>query len=142
MSALAAKPSKLSFPHPSLSVIVGTPNNTSLQALQKQMFANARAIHSIHGGGDNGHLALIMPSPAYLVRTGVPFVAPVHPGDAPVHVQGTTGPAITETNRRFKHDLAEHLLFQTVTEELKQQLLAAVPAPYCVNPQGCRLWLL
>ena len=131
MSAIAAKTSsKLAFPHPSLSIIVGTPNNSSLQALQKQMFANARAIHSTRGGGDNGHLALVMPPPAYLVRTGVPFVAPVHPGDAPVHVQGATGPAITETNRRFKHDLAEHLLYQTVTEELKQQLLAAVPTRY------------
>ena len=134
MSAIAAKTSsKLAFPHPSLSIIVGTPNNSSLQALQKQIFANARATHSTRGGGDNGRLALVMPPPAYLVRTaGVPFVTPVHPGNALVHIQeGTTGPAITETNRRFKHDLVEHLLYQTVTEELKQhQLLAAVPTRY------------
>ena len=68
------------------------------------------------------HLALIMPSPAYLVHNGVPFVAPIHPGDAPVHAQGATGPAITETNSRFKHDLSKHLLYQTVSEELKQRI--------------------
>ena len=60
----------------------------------------------------------------------MPFPAPIHPGGAPVHAQVATGPAVTETNRRFKHDLSEHFLYQTVSEELKQHILAAVSTRY------------
>jgi hypothetical protein len=111
-------------------MIVGKPNNASIQSLQKQLYANAKAIDSTRGGGQNGHLALVMPAAAYLLRTGVAFEAPVHPGDAPIHDNGATAAQITETNRRFKHELADHRLFRTVAEELKQQVLLAVPPRY------------
>ena len=131
MSATAARPSsKLTFSHPVLSPITGTPSNPSLQALQKQIYTNTCAIHSTRGGGVNGHLVLVMTAPAYLMRTSVAFAPPIHRGDAPVHTQGATGPFATENNRRFKQDHAEHILFQAVSEELKQQVLAAVPTHY------------
>ncbi|MCK7513585.1 MAG: hypothetical protein MZV70_62560 [Desulfobacterales bacterium] len=55
----------LPFPHPVLTPISGEPTNTSLQLLQQELFANARAIFSTRGGGANGHLALVMPAPDY-----------------------------------------------------------------------------
>jgi hypothetical protein len=83
--------SSFTHPHPVLSPIVGTPNNASIQILQKQLHANApRAIHSARGGGLNGHLTLVMPAPDYLVRTGLAFDVPVHPGNSPVHVPAAT----------------------------------------------------
>jgi hypothetical protein len=125
--------SSLTYPHPVLSPIVRTPNNASIQILQKQLYANARAIHSTRGGGLNGHLTLVMPAPDYLVPTGVAFDVPLHPGDSPVHVPAATAPQITEANRRFKYDLAKHRLFCVVAEEIKQQVLLAVPNRYfCV----------
>jgi hypothetical protein len=125
--------SSLTYPHPVPSPIVGTPNNASIQILQKQLHANARAIHSTRGGGLNGHLTLVMPARDYLVRTGVAFDVPVYPGDSPVHVPAATAPQITEANRRFKYDLAEHRLFCVVAEEIKQQVFLAVPNRYfCV----------
>ena len=60
----------------------------------------------------------------------IAFDPPIHPGDNPVHAPNTTGPAITENNRRFTHELSEHLLFCTVAEEMKQQVLTAVPTRY------------
>ena len=123
-------PSPLVFPHPVLTPITGRPTNTTLQTLQKQLYANARAIHSTRGGGANGHLALIMPDATYVARTAEAFAPPVHPGVAPVHAIGATGPAITETNRQYAYDLNEYTRFLTVKEELKKQLLLAVEARY------------
>jgi hypothetical protein len=125
-----SSPSPLVFPHPVLTPITGRPTNTTLQTLQKQLYANARAVHSTRGGGLNGHLALVMPDAAYLARTTVPFAPPVHPGVAPVHAAGATGPAITETNRQYAADLNEHTRYLTVGEELKKQVLTAVATRY------------
>ncbi len=69
----------LTFPHPKLTPIVSTPNNTALKHLTKELYANARAIPSTRGGGGHGHLGLIMPAAEYLVVTGVAFQLPAHP---------------------------------------------------------------
>jgi hypothetical protein len=128
MSDPAMTPSSLTCPHPALSPIVGTPSNASIQILQqKQLHANARAIHSTRGGGLNGHLTLVMPASNHLVRAGVAFDVPVHPGDSPVHAPAATAPQIAEANPRFKHGLSEHRLFCIVAEEIKQQVLLADP---------------
>jgi hypothetical protein len=52
----------MTFPHPQLTPIVGTPTNPTIQNLQKQLYANALAICSTRGEGANGHLAVLMPS--------------------------------------------------------------------------------
>ena len=126
----ATSPTTFVFPHPVLTPITGRPTNTTLQTLQKQLYANARAIHSTRGGGANGHLALIMPAADYLARAAVDFVPPVHPGVAPVHAPGATAAAITETNRQFAYDLGEYTRFLAIAEELKKQILLAVPVRY------------
>ena len=55
------------------------------------------------------------------------FALPIHPGDTPVHAHSATGPVNNENNQHFKRD---HLFFQTASEELKQQVLAAVSTRY------------
>jgi hypothetical protein len=120
----------LTFPHPILTAIDKSPNNPSIQRLRKELYTNARAIHSTRGGGANGHLAIVMEPADYVIRTSVVFTVPTHPGDAPVHIAGATQHQITETNRQFKHDLNEFYLYISVREELKKQLLIAVPHRY------------
>lgn len=120
----------VTFPHPVLTPITGEPTYTTLQLLQQELYANALANHSTRGGGAHGHLAVIMPAAAYLERSGQPFIVPVHPGAAPIHAVGATGPQITEVNRQYLADLSEHVRYRTVNEELKRQLLEAVPALY------------
>ena len=122
--------SVLTFPHSVLTAIVRAPTNHSLQVLQKELYANARAIHSTRGGGENGHLALIMPAALYLARTGHTFIAPVHPGDQPIHVPGATQHQIAETNRQYVADLVEHTRYMTVAQELKKQVLLAIEKTY------------
>jgi hypothetical protein len=130
MSLTTATSPTLTFPHPILTPLTAKPNNSSLQVLQRELYANARAVYSARGGGAYGHLAIIMPPADYLARTGVAFVPPTHPGNAPVHGANATSAQITETNRQFAADLAEYNLYRTVNEELKKQILAAVPVLY------------
>ena len=120
----------MTFPHPELTPIVGTPTNPTIQTIQKQLYANALAIHSTRGGGANGHLVLLMPSAAYLTRAGVAFIAPTHPGNAPVHHANATGNQINEINRQYKQDLIDFQLYSNLQTTLKQQLLAAVNADF------------
>jgi hypothetical protein len=90
------------------------------------LYANALAIHSTRGGGANGHLALLMPPATYLLRSGIPFVPPIHPGNAPIHVPNATGNQITEGNRQYKQDLYDFQTYSNLKTTLKQQLIAAV----------------
>ena len=118
------------FPHPTLTPIIGKPNNASLKTLKKQLYANARAVHSTRGGGTNGHLACVMTAEDYLARAQVPFIPPVHPGAAPTHLEAPTGAQITETNRRFAHDLSEFRTFTNTAEALKKQVITAIQNRY------------
>lgn len=123
-------PSAFTFPHPALTAIVRAPTNHSLQTLQQELYANARAVHSTRGGGENGHLAIVMPPEAYLARTGHAFVPPIHPGAAPVHGPGATAAQITENVRAYNAALDEHRRYLDVSQELKKQVLLAVEKTY------------
>jgi len=121
----------LTFPHPELTPIQGEPTNKSLRLLSKQLYANARAIPSHRGGGQYGHLALIMPDAEYLALPGaVAFVEPPVPPVQPVIPAGATAAQITEANRQHAAECSERDKFVTVREQLKTQLLAAVDSRY------------
>jgi hypothetical protein len=122
----------LTFPHPTLKKLQGQPANKSLQLLQKQLYANTMAICSTREGGENGHLALVMPAVEYNLRTGgIPFEPPIHPGIAPIHGAAPTQPQVTETNRAYTAaTLTKHKMFSTVGAELKKQVLQAVEVRY------------
>jgi hypothetical protein len=119
------------YPHTSLTKIVGKPSYGTLQKLLKEVYANARTIYSTRGGGNNGHLALVMPDSEYRRRTaGVPFEPPTHPGKAP-----TTGALITmvEFEAAHKIHVAKEKEFQVYTQvgaSLKAQLLATIESTY------------
>lgn len=123
---MSAESSKLSFPHPVLTPIVGAPTNKTNRLLKREVYANALDIHSTIGSGMNGHLGLVMPPATYLACAGVAWADPAHPGGLPVHPQGATGHQITEANRQYDANLVVHARFITVREELKKQIQAAV----------------
>jgi hypothetical protein len=118
------------FPHPSLTTVEGKPTATSLLRLRKEIYANARSVHSDLGGGSNGYLGLVMPSVQYTLRTMIPFTAPVHPGALPVHAQGTTGPVITARDRLYDKRDRNYKEYLTVLEALRSLLMQAVERTY------------
>jgi len=123
---MAPSTSTLTFPHPKLTPIVGTPTNSGIKQLTKEIYTNARAIPSTRGGGGHGHLGLVMPVAEYMVITGVAFQLPAHPGQAPIHAPNATQFQIAETVRLFDAMLAELTTATTAREEMKKQLLEAV----------------
>jgi hypothetical protein len=119
------------FPHPVLTPLsTATPNQTTLKILHQELNTNAIAVTSNRGNGQLGHLSLVIPPAKYLLLAGVPFLPPVHPGNAPVHAVGAIGPQITETNRQFSADLKELTLFSNTEAALKKVLLQAVPSTF------------
>jgi hypothetical protein len=121
---------KLVFPHDPPTPITGKPVNTTLQILQRQLFANARAIRSPRGGGTNGHLALLLDDATYFARAGVAFVLPIHPGPSPVHTANATAAQIAETIRIYQQELSDIDLYSRVTTALQSQILGAVDNTY------------
>jgi len=122
--------SPLTFLHPTLTRIIGTPTNTSIKLLTKEVYTNAHTMPSMHGGGLHGHLGLIMPNAAYTAIAGVQFQLPTHPGPAPQHATGANMAAHAETTCLYKTTLKELATAITVTEEIKKQILATVDCIY------------
>jgi hypothetical protein len=123
----------MTFPHPELTCIVGTPTYPTIQVLQRQLYANALAVHSTHGGRANGHLPILMQATQYLSRSAVPFNPPTHPRNAPVQPANATRNQITEINRQFRQDLHNFQLYTNLETTLKQQLITSVAIDFLHN---------
>lgn len=123
--------STLVFPKSTLTPITGKPTNATVKILKREVYANAKAIPSRRGGGANGHLGMILPAPDYAVLSpNTAWVLPAHPGAAPTHAAGASGPTIAENTRVYNATLAELDKANNVHAELVNQILAAVPDKY------------
>jgi hypothetical protein len=118
------------LPHGQLTLIPGKPSATTIRQLKKELYANARSIHSDRGGGLNGHLGLVMPTAAYVIQAGAAFDEPNHPGIQPVHAAAATVARITAANRSYDHAMDEFKMHASITEKHKQQVLSAVDPIY------------
>ena len=57
----------------------------AIEQTQCEIFACARSIAYLHGGGQHGELVLVMTPSAYdLVAPVTPYIRPVHPGNPPI----------------------------------------------------------
>jgi hypothetical protein len=87
------------FPHPTLTPILDKPRAANIKQLKKEVYANARSVHSERRGGMDGHLGIVMAVAPYVVRAGQPFVEPIHPGVQAAHAVNATQAQITAANR-------------------------------------------
>uniref|UniRef100_A0A7S2VD11 Uncharacterized protein n=1 Tax=Entomoneis paludosa TaxID=265537 RepID=A0A7S2VD11_9STRA len=118
------------FPHPILTKVVGQPTPKAMQLFRKELYANAMSVASTRGGGQNGHLALMMDEPTYTALAGVAFVVPVHPGDQPAHAHNATAAQMTETNRQYDKAIVDFNAYVGVRNKLRSQILEAVDNTY------------
>jgi hypothetical protein len=114
------------FPHTKLTPIVGKPTSATIKLLTRELYANARSVHSTHGGGNNGYLALCMTAASYLARAGQAFDIPNHPGAQPVHAAAATSAQITAVNQQYDQDLKDFTTYNAINESLRTQLLETV----------------
>lgn len=128
-----ADPVKPTFPHPELTSFGSDrPTPQSLLRLHAELSTNAISVESVRGDGQLGHYALVVPAAKYTAEStgNIPFVPPAHPGPAPIIPANATAAVITEANRQYNADLLEASVFNSVHNNLKKQLLAAVPETY------------
>ena len=125
---MASSP-KFNFPYETLTPIEGKPTNTTLRLLQeRQLFTNARSAPSARGGGNHGHLAIVLNPAEYLARAGVPFTIPVHPGPPPA--AAGTAAVIAIALRAYTDALADVTLYNSLRSALTAQILNAVNASF------------
>jgi hypothetical protein len=123
-----ASTSKFTFPHETLTPIIGRPTNTTLQLLQRQVYTNARSVPSARGGGMHGHLAMVMSDAAYLTRAGVPFDVPIHPGPPPPAIGAAA--VIAVNLNQYTEAIKDATLYNNLSAALTSQLLTAVNASF------------
>jgi len=114
-------------------LIVGTPTNTSLKLVTKDIYAKSHAIPSTCRGGSHGHLGLVMPVAKYLIAGGMAFQLPAHPGPVPIHVAGANTTTGQENISLYDVIVKEITIAKTVQEEIKQQLLTVIIQLYLVK---------
>jgi len=68
------------FEFPTLDKIHGEPTYTTLKTLKKQLKANGMSVLSDLGGGQFGHLGLVLSPAEYALISNTPYDRPLHPG--------------------------------------------------------------
>jgi hypothetical protein len=87
---MISAPSSFPFPHPKLTPIDGKQTSATIRLLQREVYANARSVHSDLGGRLNGHLGMAIPDAQYFMQAHEQFIAPIHPGVQPAHTDDTS----------------------------------------------------
>ena len=81
---------KALFKVQSLPKIDGRPSYVPLDKARETLSRNATAIETLLGGGNHGHLGLVLKPAVYLVEAGVAFNVPASAGIFPTFAQGAT----------------------------------------------------
>jgi hypothetical protein len=118
------------FPHPTLTPIIGKPTPHALQLLKQELIANAMSVPSTRGGGQHGHLSLVMPAAEHDYITNVAFVIPVHPGQPPVHQNNATNAQIHAADTAYNREIEEFQTYVTTRNSLRAGLLASIEEDY------------
>ena len=98
-----------------------------LRKNMKLILANARAIDSDAGGGNHGHMGLLMTPPDYAAIPGtVPWVDPINPA-RPVFAAGTSAVQMNNDIENYKEEKNDYTVMTTFENMTIQQLMEAHP---------------
>ena len=117
---------KIYFPVKNISKIVGQPTSETVTQLKRELIKNARSVPSNLGGGNNGHLFLVLPEQAFLALPGTtPVVRPNHPGQLTIPANATAA-QIATLERQHKESETAFFTFDAVEKALLAQVEEAV----------------
>ena len=125
MATTAIDYKRTHFEKPDLTQIRGQPSFETLSQLIRELKANAQCVHTNLGGGNLGHLGLVLTDAQYALISTALFVRPTHPGPLLI-VAGTTGPMSTVLKEQHKETLRSFHEVHNVEKSLKQQIVAAL----------------
>ena len=117
------------FEYKTLTKIHGEPSYEGIKKIKDELKANAMAVNSELGGGQHGHLGLVLTPEEYARISNVPYERPDHPGD--VDIPGNT--TQHEATRLLREHKDAIKLFRETTDmekAMRYQITAAVPEEY------------
>jgi hypothetical protein len=102
--------------------IHGQPTNQDLTTLKKELIAILASIPTMLGGGNHGHVEVIIKPARYLLMTGgVAFTNPANPGTYPENVLGIAMVGVrARVEAEHKEFIREYETFQGVVQAKKK----------------------
>ncbi len=89
------------FPIKALPVITGEPDYKLINNMIQDHYSNAASLPSTLGGGQHGHIRLVMSPILYATIANVPYADPADPGPKPIFAVNAS--AQTKENCRAQH---------------------------------------
>jgi hypothetical protein len=124
-----------SFPHPVLPTVQGEPDYQTIHATRKFRQANSRAIDTHLGGGNLGHLGLIISDASYAMIAPttdagpILWTSPQAPGRAPAITDGTAA-QISAAHHIWEEDVQTYRMCTSVQQVLKKQIISVFESMY------------
>jgi len=132
-------PASDKFTFKELTRIEGEPNYAAVANLKRECFTNLQAVHSLRGNGRLG-LSVLVLGDAECNRLANPnggvvfnWVAPVHPGPAPVFPNGATAAASARIQEQHKRDVDEFHEINEAEASIKQIVLEAIEENFILS---------
>ncbi len=124
----------LELPRETLTALPeGEPDPKSIRRLCKELYDCAAYVDSDAGGGNHGHLGMVMPNATYQALPGIgaanAWVDPVNP-NRPVFAAGTPAHQITNDLETFKQEKEDYTIAMTLEANVEKMILEAVPKEY------------
>jgi hypothetical protein len=88
------------------------------------------SISSYEGGGQHGHLGLVMTNDEYFTVATDGFPTPVNPGIAAIIVVGMTAAQTTETNRVHTEATCVYCTYHNVDQAFKKLIINSFEDPF------------
>jgi hypothetical protein len=118
-----------SFPHPIHPTVEGEPDYQTIGATRKFIQANYRAIDTHLGGGNLGHLGLIISDAAYsniappTAESPTFWEAPDAPGREPATTDGAAA-QFSAARHVWEEDVQTYRTFTSVQQALKKKIIS------------------
>ena len=119
----------------SVTKIHGQPTSHDLTILEKELIAILAGIPTALGGGNFGHVGVIMEAAAYLTMTaGTAFVDPANPGVYPAGLAAKAAATIrARAEAEHKELINQFETFEGVRQGVKDLILEAVDNEYLIE---------
>ena len=116
------------FHRKKLTKVHDIPTYVILKRIKNELKTNAAKVPTDLGGGQHGHLGLVVTLAEYAAISGTPYDRPAHPGA--VLPLGPTQWETTMLRETYRGNLRLHRETQMVEQALLQQLTEALPENY------------
>ena len=117
------------FEYPILTKIHGIPTYESLRRIKNEIKANAASVYCDLGGGNHGHLGLIMSALEYAIISAVNYIRPIHPGILNIPI-GTPNYEATRLTNEHKESVRLYREANNIEACLLRQISKALPDLY------------